>query len=172
MGQKGASRQPLGLRHEHVRDFSDSFLLSTSVNRCACLGHLQLLGGVFPRWRTAFRVVDRPLRPHIRHRLALRRQHWLILRVYRFPELYRAGGPLLRRLSQRRFPPGLGFDHSRHCGQRPAGERPLPRGARHLAECRRGVLDLLDVSLEDHHQGLAPSTAAPAGSSSTKHKTI
>jgi hypothetical protein len=71
----------------------------------------------------------------------------------------------------------LGFDHSRHCGQRPAGERPLPRGARHLAECRRGVLDLLDVGLEDHHQGLAPSTAAPstaapAGSSSTKHKTI
>jgi hypothetical protein len=37
---------------------------------------------------------------------------------------------------------------------------------------REGVLDLLDVSLEDHHQGLAPSTAAPARSSSTKGKTI
>ena len=101
--------------------------------------HLQLLGGVFPRWRAAFRVADRPLRPDLRHRLALRRQHRLILLVRSFPELCRAGGgPRFRRLRERRLPPGLGLDNSQHRFQNPAQERPPTRGARHLPERRRG----------------------------------
>ena len=87
----------------------------------------------------AFRVADRPLRPDLRYRLALRRQHRLIHLVYRYPELYRVGGcPFFRRLRERRVPPSLGLDDSQHRIQRPAEERPPPRSARHLPERRRG----------------------------------
>ena len=93
------------------------------------------------------RVADRPLRSDLRHRLALRRQHRLILHVYRIPELHRAGGgPFFRRLREGRVPPGVGLDDSRNRIQRPAEERPPPRSARHLPERRRG-----DRSCPGHH---------------------